>query len=111
MRMEARETSGAVCSGSGMDKQSLTERDICTKYITPAIVRGGWDLHTQLRENVHLTKGRVIVRGKMVMRGEAKFADYVLYYKPNIPLAIVEAKDNNHLVGAGMQQGLRYADM
>lgn len=96
-----------------MDKKALSERDICTKFITPAITKGGWDVQVQVRENVHLTKGRVIVRGKLVSRGTAKFADYVLYAKPNanIPLAIVEAKDNNHGVGDGMQQGLGYADM
>ncbi|WP_437748069.1 EcoAI/FtnUII family type I restriction enzme subunit R [Sorangium sp. So ce1504] len=94
-----------------MNKKDLSERDVCTKYITPAIVRGGWDVQVQVRENVHLTKGRVIVRGKLVSRGKAKFADYVLYFKPNLPLAIVEAKDNNHGVGDGMQQGLGYAEM
>ena len=93
------------------DKKSLSERDICTQYITKAITDAGWDLHTQIRENVHLTKGRVIVRGRMVTRGKAKFADYVLSFKPNVPLAIVEAKDNNHGVGDGMQQGLAYAEM
>ena len=99
--------------GNPHDKKALSERDICTKYITPAIERAGWDVQTQVRENVHLTKGRVIVRGKLVSRGTAKFADYVLYFQPsaNIPLAIVEAKDNNHGVGDGMQQGLGYADM
>lgn len=96
---------------ASVDKKSLSERDICTKYITPAITRSGWDLHVQVRENVHLTKGRVIVRGKLVTRGKAKFADYVLYFKPNLPLAIVEAKDNAHSVGDGMQQGLGYAEM
>lgn len=96
-----------------MDKKALSERDICTKFITPALAKGGWDIEVQVRENVHLTKGRVIVRGKLVSRGKAKFADYVLYAKPNanIPLAIVEAKDNNHGIGDGMQQGLAYADM
>jgi type I restriction enzyme R subunit len=96
-----------------MDKRALSERDICTKFITPAITKAGWDVQTQIRENVHLTKGRVIVRGRLVSRGKAKFADYVLYAQPsaNIPLAIVEAKDNNHGVGDGMQQGLGYADM
>src|SRR5271157_2375043 len=64
---------------------------------------------TQLREEVSFTKGRIIVRGKLVTRGKAKFADYVLYYKPNIPIALIEAKDNNHTVGDGMQQGLDYA--
>ncbi len=96
-----------------VDKKALSERDICTKFITPALEKGGWDVLVQVRENVHLTKGRVIVRGKLVSRGTAKFADYVLYARPNanIPLAIVEAKDNNHGIGDGMQQGLGYADM
>ena len=96
-----------------MDKRGLSERDICTKYITPAIAQGGWDVQAQIRESVYLTKGRVIVRGRLVSRGKAKFADYVLYFKPNanIPLAIVEAKDNNRVVGAGMQQALEYAEM
>lgn len=97
--------------GGAVSKKDLSERDICTKYITPAILGAGWDVHTQVRENVHLTAGRVIVRGRMTTRGKAKFADYVLYFKPNVPLAIVEAKDNNHGVGDGMQQGLGYADM
>jgi len=92
------------------DKKSLTERDICSKYITPAITGAGWDLHSQIREEVFFTKGRIIVRGKLHSRGERKFADYILYYKPNIPLAVIEAKDNNHSVGAGMQQALNYAE-
>jgi type I restriction enzyme R subunit len=94
-----------------MDKRGLSERDICTKFITPAIERGGWDVQVQVRENVHLTKGRVMVRGKLVARGEQKFADYVLYWKPNVPIAVVEAKDNNHAVGDGMQQALKYSEM
>jgi type I restriction enzyme R subunit len=76
-----------------VDKKSLSERDICSKYITPAIQAAGWDLHTQIREEVSFTKGRIIVRGKLHSRGEQKRADYILYYKPNIPLAIIEAKD------------------
>ena len=94
-----------------MDKASLSEQDIRTHYITPALVAAGWDIRTQLREEVSITNGRVIVRGKRVRRGAAKRADYVLYYKPNIPIAIVEAKDNTHTVGAGMQQGLGYGEM
>jgi type I restriction enzyme R subunit len=66
---------------------------------------------TQVREEVYFTKGRVIVRGKTVKRGEAKKADYLLDYKPNLPLAVIEAKDNNHAVGAGMQQALDYAEI
>src|SRR6185436_13203336 len=69
----------------------------------------GWDEMLQIREEVSFTKGRIIVRGKMVSRGKAKRADYILYFKPNIPLAIVEAKDNTHSVGDGMQQALEYA--
>lgn len=92
-----------------MDKKSLSERDICTKYITPAIQGAGWDVMTQIREEVSFTKGRIIVRGKLVTRGKVKRADYILYFKPNIPLALIEAKDNNHSVGDGMQQALEYA--
>lgn len=92
-----------------MNKKDLSERDICTKFITPALVRAGWDVMSQIREEVGFTKGRIIVRGKLVTRGKAKRADYILYYKPNIPIALIEAKDNNHAVGDGMQQGLEYA--
>jgi type I restriction enzyme, R subunit len=92
-----------------MDKRSLSERDICTKFITPALRQAGWDEMLQIREEVGFTKGRIIVRGKLVTRGKGKRADYVLYVKPNIPIALIEAKDNNHSVGDGMQQGLEYA--
>ena len=94
-----------------VDKKSLSERDVCSKYITPAIMSAGWDLETQIREEVSLTKGRIIVRGMLHVRGERKRADYVLFYKQNIPLVVVEAKDNTHNVGAGMQQALGYAEM
>ena len=92
-----------------MDKKDLSERDICTKFITPALRRTGWDEMTQIREEVSFTKGRIIVRGKLVSRGKAKRADYILYYKPNIPIALIEAKDNSHAIGDGMQQALDYA--
>lgn len=94
-----------------MNKKKLTERDICTKFITPALEQAGWDITTQIREEFSLTKGRIIVRGKLHTRAKHKRADYVLFYKPNIPIAIIEAKDNNHSVGDGMQQGLGYAEM
>ncbi len=90
-------------------KKSLSERDICTKFITPSLVAAGWDLDTQIREEVGFTDGRIYVRGKIHARGAKKRVDHILYYKPNIPLAIIEAKDNNHTVGAGMQQALGYA--
>ena len=94
-----------------MNKKDLSERDICTKFITPAVKHAGWDEMLQIREEVSFTKGRIIVRGKLVTRGKAKRADYILYYKPNIPLALIEAKDNNHGVADGMQQGLEYSAM
>ncbi|MCF7912477.1 MAG: hypothetical protein K9M99_08120 [Candidatus Cloacimonetes bacterium] len=84
--------------------RELSERDICTKYITPELVGAGWDIHTQIREEVNLMNGRIIVRGKTVLRGKSKRADYVLYYKQNIPLAVKEVKDNKHTIGEGMQQ-------
>ena len=93
-----------------MDKKNLSERDICTKFITPALRKAGWDEITQIREEVGFTKGRIIVRGKLVSRGKAKRADYILYYKPNIPIAVIEAKDNTHAIGDGMQQALDYAE-
>ncbi len=93
-----------------MDKKSLTERDICTKFITPALRRAGWDEMTQIREEVSFTRGRIIVRGNMVRRGTGKRADYILEYKPNIPIALIEAKDDNHAIGDGMQQALGYAE-
>jgi type I restriction enzyme R subunit len=97
-----------------MDKKKLTETDIRSKFITPAIVGANgdkWNLMSQIREEAYFTKGRVIVRGKTVHRGESKKADYILFYKPNLPLAVVEAKDNTHSVGAGMQQALEYAEI
>ena len=72
--------------------------------------KAGWDEMTQIREEVGFTKGRIIVRGKLVTRGKDKRADYILYFKPNIPIALIEAKDNNHAVGDGMQQALEYAE-
>ena len=87
----------------------LSEQDIRTKYITPAIVKAGWDIQTQLLEEVTFTDGKIYVRGKLTSRGERKRADYILYYKSNIPIAIVEAKDANHSVADGIQQALDYA--
>lgn len=92
-----------------MDKKNLSERDICTKFITPAIEKAGWNKHSQLLEEVTFTDGKIYVRGKLTARGERKRADYILYFKPNIPIAIIEAKDNNHSVRAGIQQALDYA--
>jgi len=90
-------------------KKDLSERDICTKFITPNIISSGWNIKTQLREEVTFTAGRIYVKGKLYARGKKKRADYILYYKPNIPIAVIEAKDNNHSVRAGIQQALDYA--
>lgn len=94
-----------------MNKKGLSERDICTKFITPALEKAGWDKQLQILEEVSFTDGKIYVRGKITARGTRKRADYILYYKPNIPIAIIEAKDNNHSVRAGIQQGLDYAQI
>ena len=97
-----------------MNKKALTEADIRTKFITPAITGPDgtkWDVMTQIREEFYFTKGRVVVRGKTVKRGQANKADYILLYRPNLPLGVLEAKDNNHSVGDGMQQALEYAEI
>ena len=93
-------TSGKLTS---VDKKSLSERDVCTKFITPALRKAGWDEMTQIREEVSFTKGRITVRGKLASRSKGSRADYVLYYKPNVPIALIEAKDNTHAIGDGMQ--------
>ena len=91
-----------------MNKKTLSESDICAKFITLALIQAGWDEAFQIRREVFFTKGRIIVRGKLVTRGKAKRADYVLYYH-HIPIAIIEAKDNTFAIGDGMQQALDYA--
>ncbi len=94
-----------------MNKKDMSERDICTKYITPALSKAGWDIKRQIREEVTFTDGRVIVRGNVTTRGKKKRADYILYYKSNLPIAVIEAKDNKHSLGDGMQQAINYADI
>lgn len=94
-----------------IDKKTLSERDICTKFITPAVEKSGWNRLIQLLEEVSFTDGKIYVRGKLTARGNQKRADYILYYKPNIPIAIIEAKDNKHSVRAGIQQALDYAQI
>ncbi len=93
-----------------MDKKALSERDICTKFITPALERAGWDIQTQVREEVSFTNGRIIVRGRLHTRGKRRRADYLLSFQKNQPIAVIEAKDNKHGLGDGMQQGLAYSD-
>jgi type I restriction enzyme, R subunit len=99
---------GLLKSFRMIDKKKLSERDICTKFITPAIHNAGWNLQTQVLEEVSFTDGKIYVRGKLTARGERKRADYLLYYQDN-PIAIIEAKDNKHSVRAGIQQALNYA--
>ena len=94
-----------------MSYKQLSERDICTKYITPALQQANWDIQKQIREEVTFTDGRIIVRKKMASRGKKKRADYILYYKPNIPLALIEAKDGSHSMEAGIQQALDYGEI
>lgn len=94
-----------------INKKELSEMDIRTKYITPAITNAGWDPITQLREEYKVTNGRIIARGKSCKREAPLKADYVLFYKPNKPIAIIEAKDNKHTMSDGMQQALQYASM
>lgn len=93
-----------------MNKRDFSERDICTKCITPALERAGWDLQTQIREELSFTAGRIIVRGRLHARGRRRRADYVLSYQKNQPIAVIEAKDNTHALGDGMQQALSYSD-
>jgi type I restriction enzyme R subunit len=90
-------------------KKEMSERDICTKYITPALKKAGWDIQTQVREEVSFTDGRIYVKGNKTTRGKSKRADYILYYKPNIPIAIIEAKKNTLSIKAGIQQGIEYS--
>ena len=92
-----------------MNKKELSERDICTKYITPALRDANWDINKQIREEVTFAPGKIHVKGNLAARGKFKRADYILYYKPNVSLAVIEAKDNNHSVGDGIQQSLDYA--
>ena len=93
-----------------MDKKQLSEQEIRTRYITPALTKARWDRHQHIREEVFLTDGKIQVRGRMHSRGKQKFADYILYYQ-RLPLVVVEAKGNRHSIGDGMQQALGYAEM
>lgn len=93
-----------------MNKTDLSEADIKAKYITPSILKSGWDEYTQIGREIYFTDGRIYVKGKMTRRGKRKFADYILFYKPNVPIAIIEAKTNSHTLKSGIQQALGYAN-
>ncbi len=92
-------------------KKDLSERDICTQFILPALKKAGWDIATQVREEVSFTDGRIYVKGNKTTRGKRKRADFILYYKQNIPIAIIEAKSNKLSVNAGIQQGIEYSNI
>ena len=94
-----------------MNKKQLTEADVRTKFILPAIEKSKWDKNKQIREEVYFTDGRIYVYGSTTKRGIPKKADYILYYKNNIPIAVVEAKDNKHSIGDGLQQAVNYAEI
>lgn len=98
---------------SDEEKKKLSEIDICDLFITPALRDAGWDQFSQIRREVTLTPGPIVVRGNLSSRNKKKkkFADYVLSWKPSLPVAVLEAKDNNHSPGHGMQQALGYADI
>lgn len=93
-----------------MTKQAFSERDICTKFITPAVQQAGWNLHTQVREEYPVSDGRIIVRGRLHHRSHPRRADYVLCFQKNQPIAVIEAKDASHSLGHGMQQAQAYAE-
>jgi type I restriction enzyme R subunit len=93
-----------------LDKFRLSEADIKEKFITPAIIKSGWDEHTQIIREYSITAGRIWVKGKLTARGKKLFADYVLYIS-GIPIAIIEAKDNNHSLNSGIQQALKYSNL
>lgn len=94
-----------------LNLSTLTEADIITKRVMPAILDAGWNDTTQIRQEVKLRDGKVIVRGKVAARRKVKSADIVLYHKLNMPLAVIEAKANKHEIGKGMQQALGYAHL
>ena len=92
-------------------KRELSEQDICTQYILPALKQTGWDIRTQVRQEVSFTDGRIYVKGDRTTRGKKKRADFILYYKPNMPIAVIEAKKNALSLNSGIQQAIDYADI
>ena len=93
-----------------MNKGDMNEEDIKYQFITPAIEKSGWN-KSQIKFEHSFTDGRVIVQGQSAKRGKRKRADYLLSYQNNLPIALVEAKDNNHSIGDGMQQCIAYAEI
>ena len=93
-----------------IDKKSLSERDFISKFILPGITNAGWNLESQICEEVFFTDGRIFVKGKKTVRGERKRADIILSYKRNLPIAVVDAKDDKYYVSDGIQLALAYAE-
>lgn len=89
----------------------LTEEDVRAKYIDPSIRNAGWNEELQIRREVFFTDGKIIIQKNKTKRGKRKKADYVLSYKTNLPLAIIEAKKNTFTIGHGMQQGIEYGEI
>ena len=94
-----------------LSKKQMTEEDIKLNYITPALLGKGWQNKITMETKVQFTDGKINLRGNLVSREAPKKADYVLYINSNNPIAIVEAKDNNHTVSYGLQQAMTYAQM
>lgn len=95
---------------AGLTKKDLTEEDIKLKYITPALQESDWDIKSQIRCEYYYTAGKINVRENVAQRGKGKKVDYLLSYKSNLPIAIVEAKDNKVTVSHGIQQAMDYAN-
>lgn len=93
-----------------LNKKQMSEEDVKLNYITPAILRG-WQDHITMETKVKITDGQINIKGNMAVHKNPKYADYVLYLNDNKPIAVVEAKDNNHTVSYGIQQAIEYAKM
>ena len=94
-----------------MMSNSLTERDVITKSVLPALEKSGWNIQTQIFEELAFTDGKITIINSKPKRGERKRADIVLFYKPNIPLAVIEVKKNNLPIGSGIQQAIEYSEI
>ena len=94
-----------------LNKKQMFEEDIKLNYITPAINASGWKNGINITMETKITDGKINIKGNMAYREKAKKADYLLYLNKYNPIAVVEAKDNNHSVSHGLQQAMTYAQM
>lgn len=92
-----------------LDKKAMTEEDIKLQYITPAII-AKWNIK-KITMETQITDGKVNLKGNLIIREKPKRADYILYLNANNPIAVIEAKDNNHSISFGLQQAMAYAQM